>query len=1023
VKRVLVCFVGVAAAAVIVNAQTAVTVQIDAAAGRHPIDARIYGLAHTDNATLADLRVPIHRWGGNVSTRYNWQANASNRASDWYFESIADGGAVASESADNFVSQTQSNGGQPLITIPMAGWVAKVGATRNNLASFSVAKYGSQTGTDSQWFADAGNGISSATGQPIAGNDANDANVASNATFQRGWIQHFVTRFGTSANTGIKYYALDNEPSIWHTTHRDIHPNGATMDEVYNAAVAYGTQIKSVDPGALIMGPEEWGWSGYFYSGADQQWGGKNGWNNLPDRTAHANADYLPWYLQQLRARDAAAGQRLLDIFTVHYYPQGGQYGNDTSTTMQQLRNRSTRALWDPSYTDESWIGTQVQLIPRLKGWVSSYYPGTKVGITEYNWGAEGHINGATTQADILGIFGREGLDVATFWTAPAASSPTYKAFKMYRNYDGAGAPFGDTSVSAVVPNPDQISVFAAQRTSDGALTLMAINKDLTASPSVNLRMANFTSSGAAQVWRLTSSNSIARLADATVSSSAITATLPAQSITLFVVPGSAGGTPQAPAAPTNLRIVGASTPSGPSSIAASSGTPQSTTVLTAFGTALGAIVRDASSNPVSGVTVTFTAPSSGATAKFGSASTTTAVTNSSGIATASALTATATTGAYTVTASVSGVATPASFSLTNTVLPGGSGTGTWVNVTPGGVDLTNDLDCGNYGTISMVADPARPSNLYTLFFCQGVWKSTDYGQTWSGPINTGSGGAGAKGAGGLAIAPGASGQPPILYAAGIRGSGTGFWKSTDGGVSWTNYNVAPGGGRQDFYPPVVDPYNPNHLVMNGHEMNMIVQSTDGGRNWTSVPMNGGMNENGGTGFLFFINTGNASTTANTWIWSAQASGGSIGTWRTTNGGGSWTKVDNNEHPHGEMQIYQPDTSGVVYMAGIYSAGGWGVIRSSDYGQTWSHVGASVGEAIVFGTPNKVYSMYAWACGKCTVGTAFQVAGSPGTSGWTTVLTPPGMGAGPAQAAVVFDGSRYVIVTANWLSGLWRYVE
>jgi hypothetical protein len=220
---------------------------------------------------------------------------------------------------------------------------------------------------------------------------------------------------------------------------------------------------------------------------------------------------------------------------------------------MQQLRNRSTRALWDPGYVDESWIGTAVQLIPRLKGWVAASYPGTKTGITEYNWGAEGHINGATTLADILGIFGREGLDLATYWTTPAATSPTYKAIKLYRNYDGQGASFGDTSVSAVVPNPDLLSVFAAQRTAGGALTIMAINKDLSSSPAVNLQLANFAARSPAQVWQLTSSNAITRLADAAVSGFTLAVTLPSQSITLFVIPAALGNGP--PKAPPNLRI------------------------------------------------------------------------------------------------------------------------------------------------------------------------------------------------------------------------------------------------------------------------------------------------------------------------------------------------------------------------------------------------------------------------------------------------------------------------------------
>src|SRR5439155_1358509 len=140
----------------------------------------------------------------------------------------------------------------------------------------------------------------------------------------------------------------------------------------------------------------------------------------------------------------------------MHYYPQGGEFTDDVSTAKQLLRNQSTRSLWDPNYIDQTWINDKVQLIPRLRNWVNTYYyPGTPIAITEYNWGAEAHINGATTQADILGIFGRENLDMAARWTTPDATTPTYKAIKMYRNYDGALSAFGDVSVAATVVNPD----------------------------------------------------------------------------------------------------------------------------------------------------------------------------------------------------------------------------------------------------------------------------------------------------------------------------------------------------------------------------------------------------------------------------------------------------------------------------------------------------------------------------------------------------------------------------------------
>ncbi len=251
------------------------------------------------------------------------------------------------------------------------------------------------------------------------------------------------------------------------------------MNEIRDKTIEFAQKIKAVDPSALVVGPEEWGWSGYFYSGYDQQWGSQNGWGSLPDRNNHGGADYLPWFLDQMRQRQTATGQRLLDVFTVHYYPQGGEFSDDVSTAMQQRRNRSTRSLWDPNYVDETWINDRVQLIPRLKSWVNANYPGTQIGITEYNWGAENHINGATTQADVYGIFGREGLNMGARWATPAASTPTYKAMKLYRNYDGNKSTFGDTSVAAAVPNPDTVSAFAAQRASDGALTVMVISKYL----------------------------------------------------------------------------------------------------------------------------------------------------------------------------------------------------------------------------------------------------------------------------------------------------------------------------------------------------------------------------------------------------------------------------------------------------------------------------------------------------------------------------------------------------------------
>jgi hypothetical protein len=525
----------------VVSAQNPpVTVNVDASGPRQTISPLIYGTAEASTAQLSDLNFTLNRSGGNAMNTYNWQANATNRAQDWYFESLPEPSAVAGATGDDFFALSRAGGAEPMLTFPMQGWVAKLGANRGRLSSFSIAKYGPQQDNDWEWFPDAGNGIA-LNGTKIV-NDPNDANLPADVNFQLGWMQHLKTKWGTAATGGLRYYVLSNEPGLWHETHRDVHPNGTTMSELRQKVIDYATAVKTNDPTALVLAPEEWGWLGYLYSGADHQWAStNNNWNpaNFPDRQSHGGADLAPWLLDEVRDQSVANGVRLLDYFTLHYYPQGGEFNpwnEDLSTSMQLRRNRSTRSLWDPDYTDETWIAQKINLIPRMKQWVAANYPGTKTGVTEYNWGAEGHMNGATTQADVLGIFGREGLDMAARWTTPATNSPAYLSMKMFRNYDGTKKTFGDVSVSAQAPSPDNVSAFAALRTSDGALTVMVINKYLTGTTSLTLNVSNHSHGAAAARWQL-ASGAITHPADVTFSGNTLTATLPAQSVTLLVIP------------------------------------------------------------------------------------------------------------------------------------------------------------------------------------------------------------------------------------------------------------------------------------------------------------------------------------------------------------------------------------------------------------------------------------------------------------------------------------------------------
>ncbi len=540
---------------------------VDASSGRQAISPDIYGINYASEALATAVRLPVRRWGGNSTTRYNYLYDTSNHASDWYFENIPEDNANPAalpngSAADVFVEQDRRTATKTIMTMPLIGWTPK---SRAYACGFSVAKYGAQGSVD-PYRTDCGNGVAT-SGAKMTGNDPTDTSTAIDPAFVQGWIGHLVGRYGPAANGGVAYYNLDNEPMLWNDTHRDVHPAPTSYDELRDRTYQYAAAIKAADPSAKTLGPVLWGWTAYFWSALDAAPGG-SWWNNPQDRNAHGGVAFTPWYLAQMAAYEQQHGVRILDYLDLHYYPQasGVSLSPAGNAATQALRLRSTRSLWDPTYVDESWINDTVRLIPRMREWVSQNYPGTKLAISEYNWGALDNINGALAQADVLGIFGREGLDLATLWDPPQVTDPGAFAFRMYRNYDGAGNGFGDTSIQAVSADQAALAVYGAQRSSDNALTFMVINKTSGGLTS-HVALTGFAPAATAQVYRYSPSNlaAIVREADLAVTSSGFDATFPGQSITLLVLPAgngvpaptataTASPTPTATATPTGTR-------------------------------------------------------------------------------------------------------------------------------------------------------------------------------------------------------------------------------------------------------------------------------------------------------------------------------------------------------------------------------------------------------------------------------------------------------------------------------------
>ena len=484
-------------------ATVAVTVNVNA--GRHPISPYIYGMAFAPDDFLADLKLSVNRWGGNDKSRYNWvQGNAVNAARDWEFRNrYASDGSVSpgpSSAADRFVAGNKARGAASFLTVPTLGWVAK--DTDNSHQSVNVPSPDKTAGYDP---ADNRNRTSVKSVARKNAPFSDTPTLTGGVVYQDEWIAHLKKTFGPATAGGVQFYAMDNEPDLWDSTHTDIHPARMGYDDVLHNFLDYGAAVKAVDPAAYVTGPVSWGWTGYNYSALDR---GDDNFHTFADRKAHGGDPFLLWFLKQVHAHDVQAKTRTLDILDVHFYPQeSGVYGAQADKATRALRERSTRSLWDPAYTDESWIGEPIMLIPRLKTWIAQGYPGTRIGLTEWSFGADKDISGGIATADALGVFGRENIYLANYWAYPAKNSPAYLAFKLFRNADGQGHGFGDIACAATSADPNKLSCYAATDSRSGDLTLIFVNKMAKATITAPLTLSGMTPSGPVKIWRVAADN------------------------------------------------------------------------------------------------------------------------------------------------------------------------------------------------------------------------------------------------------------------------------------------------------------------------------------------------------------------------------------------------------------------------------------------------------------------------------------------------------------------------------------
>lgn len=484
----------------------------------------VYGINSQD---VAATRTTVRRMGGNRQTVYNWELNASNAGQDYrhqnddwpctvlkYRNCSEPGGQFTS-----FVAENKKQGIESLVVVPLIDWVS----------ADKAGPVSEEEKAPSKRF------LRSLPKKP--GPLSLTPDLSDGVVYQDEFVNLLVHEFGRADKGGVKFYALDNEPALWPTTHPRVHPERTTYAEIVSRTEAMAAEITRLDPSAEVLGAVAFGWSEFMSL------------SSAPDSKEHNDkyGTYLEFFLAKMKELEQKHGRRLVHVLDVHWYPEmrGTQRitENDTSHKTIAARLEAPRSFWDPEFKEKSWIGDSwgkpIRFFPWLKELVAARYPGTKIALTEYNFGSGDHVSGGLAQIDVLGILGREGVYIANYWGNGAGNGPLppyiATAFQLYRNYDGKGGQFGDTAIDSKPADITKGSIHAALR-KDGKLTVLVINKDLKTNLTSAIKIAGPGKFGSAQPFVVDASGpAIKALPKVQITDNVIRHKLPRLSATLFV--------------------------------------------------------------------------------------------------------------------------------------------------------------------------------------------------------------------------------------------------------------------------------------------------------------------------------------------------------------------------------------------------------------------------------------------------------------------------------------------------------
>src|SRR5271166_1458324 len=514
-----------------------VTITIDPTK-THAISPYIYGTNFGSGVSNGPPLLTFDRAGGNRWTAYNWETNASNAGSDYLYENdnYLSSSTTPTEAVRSFIAGDQADGLASLVTFQLQGLVSgdENGpvSTSNppDLTRFKQVVFKKSTQSAAPF-----------TLTP----PTTDAYVYMDE-FVWALDQKFSGQsiFGANPTTRPVFVQLDNEPELWNSTHLEVQgPNPVTSDTYISKTITLTQALKDQFPDVLIFGPVHYGFEGIY------------NWQGELSATPSGNNWFPDKYLPAIKTASGAYGKSLVDVYDFHWYSEatdgsGNRVTNLTGPTLTdaqvQAIVQSPRSLWDTTYTENSWItsdvlGGPIYILGRLQSRIATENPGMKISITEYNNGGGEHIAGTIAQEDNLGIFGTQGVFAANLWPLNKNDAFILAGYRAFRDFDGASSSFGDTSLQATSSHVQNVMVYASTDSSTpGRVVFVAINRSTSTQITAIMGQAL---SGTAHLYQMTATTAagqspIQPVAAGTMpaSGSSLTVTLPPLSVTTIDV-------------------------------------------------------------------------------------------------------------------------------------------------------------------------------------------------------------------------------------------------------------------------------------------------------------------------------------------------------------------------------------------------------------------------------------------------------------------------------------------------------